>query len=842
MSLRNYNKLYVHKDREEGSQKILLGYQNNDKQLILKKNAETIFNIPYYTTTLKLANSTLIQDGATAGPFPAASDRIYKNRKDYGATTPNGMTSDIADGLWFCSWLYKDPAGKVQWMDRFYNPGSFVFDIAETQLGETTYRKYDADSKEISTYTKYNPVYRDVPSTVTLEQGVQYRYFHIGEESAQEIITTFAGSGERLRMKLNGWGTNQVDSSPYKHNLNIKTNGTPEIIYFNKTETDRVSANVINFNNSYDIAAYVEYDPSYGMLNEYTLSFWAQSDSWKESQTTQLVGNFSTKGGTGVFIDTLSSYPFFVISETGYGHLLYVNEDYEQFLDRSLHPAVSLTATPLFAAIDLDNNVIIGNADTSKLIRKLDHTGKVLAQAGVPVKSQSEQPLQLLCGQNNTVVYITNRARYYYDDTLTLINTTIWDSLSTTVAAFAYDIDTDTAELLSMNNVLDCKYIGTNRWCLSANDGNLYVKYKNTTEDVLFTEFGYLSGSTFGIDPYNRIWVMRGNNRVSVYDSTFEPKSDPVFEFVVGSNNFYERKNLSFFCEYDRATQTREWRAIIYYGDSGRNLENPQFYVVDMKGSIVRVVDILSLFDLYTVKMLKQDQVRMEFFGRGDFTGYENRRVFHNLSPYKREPQIILKTVLKNTSQSVLPYTIFRKHYSIGHWNTKSWQHFAVTLKNRLFTLYNNGVPVINIPYSGSYEMTYESQPAFFIGSPVGAQYGFNQEIGKTSAIFNGKIETVEIYDYAIEQKNLEMFQRATIPAQDINWSLPTPTIQYIETVERMFKNKIPGAKSSFFNIKLCGTNIKDANTRLLIEEAVRNIVEEIKPAYASFLEVKWVD
>lgn len=843
MSIRNYNRLYVHRDQEEGSQKLLLGYQNSDKEIILKKNTETIFNVPHYTKTLKLADSTLIQDGATGGPFPAASDRIYKNRKDYGKTTPNGITTDVADGLWFCSWLYKDATGKVQWMDRFYNPGSFVFDIAETQLGETTYRNFDARLREASTYTKNNPVYRDVPSIMTLEEGVQYRYFHIGEQSAKDMVTTFGGvSGERLALKLDGWGTNQIDTSPYNRLVTVITDGSNEKIYNNFTEIDRVSANTINFNNSHKILAYVEYDNIYGGFNETTISFWAQSDSWRESQSTQLIGNFSSNGGTGIFIDTLSTYPFFVIPETGYGHLLYINENYDQFLDRSLHPAVSLTATPLFAVIDLDNNVIIGNADTSKTIRKLDHTGKILAQAGVPVSSNLEAPLQLLCGQNNDVVYITTKARYHYNDNLELTNIVLWESLSSTVASFAYDVETDKAELLSMDNVLDCKYIGTDRWCLSATDGNLYVKRKSSKQDVLYANFNGSRGSAFAIDPYNRIWVMSGNNKISVYNTENEPNSDPVFEFAVGPDVYFERKNISFFCEYDRTTQTRKWRSIIYYGDSGRNLENPQFYVMDMRGKLIRTVDILSLFELYTIQILNQDQARMEFFGRGDFTGYEQKRVFHNLSPYNNKPQLILKTVLKNTSLSILPNKIFRKHYPIDSWKAKSWQHLALTLKNRKYALYNNGSLVLELPYSGSYEITYETQPAFFIGTPVGAKKGFNEEIGKTTAIFNGKIQNVEIYNYAIEQKNLEAFLRAAIPAQNIYWSLPTPTIQYMETIERMFKNKIPGAKSSFFNIKLCGSSITDKKTQMLIEEAIRNIVEQIKPTYATLLEVKWVD
>ena len=98
MNSRNYNKLYVSQNRELGSEKLLLGYHGDAKETILLKDSETFFHIPFYTTPLRLDESTLIREGATGGPFPAAADRIYKSRKNYGNVTANGNPSDIADG------------------------------------------------------------------------------------------------------------------------------------------------------------------------------------------------------------------------------------------------------------------------------------------------------------------------------------------------------------------------------------------------------------------------------------------------------------------------------------------------------------------------------------------------------------------------------------------------------------------------------------------------------------------------------------------------------------------------------------------------------------------------
>lgn len=830
MSSRNYNKLYVHTDREEGSEKLLLGYQDDTREVILFKDTETSFHVPFYSNPVKITDSTLIRDGATAGPFPAASDRIFKNHKNYGNVTSNGESSDTADGVWFCSWLYKDDLGQVQWMDRYYNSGCLVMSIAISQLTEGP------------VYKKNDPVYRDVPSTMVIEAGAHYRYFHVGEKTASSLIATFAGvSGTHLTLNLENWGHDPVDSSLNANEVMVTSNGASSKLYNTTSETDRVSASTISFNNVYDTEVSLNYDSSYALTNEFTLAAWVHSSNWNASQSTQLVGNFSSNGGIGLFIDTLSSYPFFVIPETGYGHMLYVNEAFNPFLDKSLQLTTALTATPQFVALDSDNNVFVCNSDNSNKLTKFDNMGKVLTTT--TLMNPFETVLQIICGLNDTVIVVTNGSRYTYDTNLNLLNTTIWESLSSTVAAFATH-DDGTAELILTNNVYDSKFLYTDHWCLTSTNysntnGNLLVKY---TGDSEFTVFAKVSATAFGIDPFDRIWVLHDTNKLSVYDSNLDALADPVFQTEVGQNILHIQKNINFICTYDRLTNTREWKCLIYYADEADSQSTPQLYVLNMKGTLIQTIDILSLFNHDIITTLSQQQQIFQFFGKGDFTGYERRRVFNNLSPFNSEPQLIIKALLKDKTKSNLTYTQFKAHASIGNWDLNSWQHIALTLQNRLFKLYVNGEQVTDLSYSGQYEISYESQPSFFVGSPVGSQYGFNREVKHTSSIFNGVFQDIKIYDYVLDSRKLELFQRACIPAQNMYWSLPTPSIQYIEKIERMFKNKIPGAKSTYFNIKLHGTSITDKQTRAIIEQEIRNIVIKLQPSYANFLGVHWVD
>lgn len=826
MNPRVYNKLYVNSNRDEGSEKILLGYQHDGKELVLKANATTYFHVPYFTDPVRLADSSLIRDGATPGFFPAASDRIFKNKKNYGNVTANGNPTDIADGVWFCSWLYKDENGFVQWVDRYYNPGSFKYSIATDQLNVP--------------YTPYNPIFRDVPSQFIFEPGVMYKYFHIGEKEEQSLITTFGGlTGERLLLNLEGWGTDSADTSKNKILPIIQTNANNSELYTPYIDEDRVTKPTISYQHNKDLAISLNFKESFSPTEEFTWSGSFKSPNWKECQTTQLIGNYTSQGGVGVFIESLSSFPFFVIPETYYGHVLFINEGINGFLDKSVQSAFGVSVNPQLICIDSNQHVIICHKDNSGFIYKLDNLGNLIASSKLTTPSfgflyADETPLQLLCGSDDRIIIRTNRNIYTFDTALNLISNLVYSSSLSSVAAFRYNETNNFSELDITSDVYDSKFIGTTQWYLSRIDGNLYKKIGANAADM-FYDFAE-PATNIAIDPYNRLWILHGKNRLTVLDSEAEPFSGALLETTIGIPEVHISKNISFICQYDRTTQQREWKAVLYYSNE-RTL-----YCLNMDAKLDRSLNMFSLFNSTNLNILNQNSELFEFLGQGDFTGYEHKRVFKNLLPYKNSSQLVLKASLRDKTKSDLFFGFFKKQISIDNWDLNSWQHIALTLKNKTFVVYVNGIEKIKWSYPGNYELSYELQPSFSIGVSNGSSSILNQEVQYVTSIFNGLIEDIKVYDYAIDPKNIELFVRSVVPASNIYWSLPVPDIQYIEKIERMFKNKIPGAKAPFYKVKIKGTEIKDSETRILIEEQIKQIARQLQPAYADLLEVHWVD
>lgn len=822
--MRQYNKLYTLKNQKGGPSNLFLGYQTDTKELELKKDRETYFHVPAYTNSIPINESFLIENGATGSSFPAASDRIYKSRKNYGNTTNYGNPSDVADATWFCTWLYRDQNGNKQWMDRYYNPGQFLFAELEVQLYIGL--QYQTNEK----------IFRDVPSTMVFEPGVLYKYFHIGEQTASKIVSTFNGlSGENLVLQLSGWGSNNVDVS--QNSLPLTVNSTAQYVDLYEVNDSyffsRQQMPIINFNQETGVDVILEWDSKYttDCANEHTLSIWAQSDLWKANQSTQLVGNFSSKGGYGLFLESLDSYPFFIIPETNKGHILFVNQNGIGVLDKAT-TVTETPAVPKLIAIDSNDHVVVCYDDSSGTIFKLDSAGTVIASTKSVATSanfvfSNEEPIHLLCGQNDDIAVITNKAEYYFDTNLNLKTKTIINTSLSAVATYSYDINASQSTLIVADGLIDLKYTDTSQWSISATDTRLYK------DDIVYIK--NLSGcKLIQVDPLERIWVLYNNNQIAVINP-LSPIDEIAFEFTVGSNTPKQKHNLSFLKTYDHKTKETEWLAVVHYANESL------IYFVDLNGQLKKTLNINSFYNLSVLENLGQASEDFQYLYKGDFTGYEHKRIFKKLAPYKNKQQLVLKASVKDKAFDTSSYSIFKSFASIDDWEPQSWQHLTVTLKNNTFSVYNNAKKLTQLSFPGNFQLSYEQQPSFFIGSSVGSKNGANKENGVVINTFNGLIGEIKLLNYCLEQTNLELFLREQFIAENLYWPLPVPAIQYVETLERFFKNKIPGHKSTFYAVNLAGTNITDIQTRKLIEDQLHTIISEIAPLYTNLVRFNWV-
>ena len=851
MNERVYNKLFLNKNNAKGSASFLLGYKQDEKEIILAKDTDTYFHIPGFSTALSLVDSDLILNGAVGGPFPAAADRIFKNQENYGNYTPYGTSSvSPPDGMWFCSWLYQNPLTKEsQWLDRIYDPGKF------------NYKKAFSELSVEPVYEPTNTVFYDRPSTFLFESGVMYRYFHLGEKTYEELVATLAGSEkENLLMSLSNWtALSAIDTSNQGLNVKVKTDGTETAVYSENTsanaKNNRILPATINFDNVYSTFALVDYNSSYNPLNEFTWSFWTNSKDWKANSFSQLIGNYSSRGeGISISIEDNSATPYFIVPETHFGHILFLNEKGEGFLDKSVQDSQALTSPSVFV-IDNNFHLIVCNIGQLGTIYKMDHTGEIIAttknyldeETLFAFLSPDEDAIQMLCDQDNLVYVLTNKAIYTFDDTLRLLKASPI-SYNDTIAAFSYNTKTKKGVLELVNQVYDVKFTEnannqTIKWSLKKNrvlglrqqdDGHLY------RDNILFQSFA--DGATnLSVGPDNNLWILHGENSLSIVDPTLPVEQAIVKTLIVGSEpsrtlTRSRKKYINFLNQFDRKTNTREWLCVVYYSDE-RIL-----YYYNLDGVLTNIVFINSLFDSFVVSKKNQNYENFLFESNGDFTGYEHRRVFRQLAPYNNETQLVLRLGAQDLSKNAVLRRTFKYTSTIEDWENESWKHIVLRLQNKTFSLYVNDEKVIDFILPGNYTLVYDGQPSFTIGSALGNLEGFNTEVQYVSNIFNGRIGGINIYDYAIPESQLIFFLKASINGEPLYWYYPTPQTQYVEQIDKFYKHKLPGAKSAFFNLKLIGTHITDTNTRQIIEEKIKEIIQDIKPSYSELLKINWID
>lgn len=807
---RNYYKIFTGTNQADGYDKIHLGYEADSTEITLKKDQTTFFHMPFFAEPQTLIDSTLIGDGATPGPIPALADRVYKKLGNYGNTTPWGTPSERADGQWLCSWLYAVSSEPPRWLDRYYDPGRLA------------YKEALEGTANITDYIKSELIYFDVPSSLVFENGVLYKYFHQGEQTALENVQTFAGPNkDRLRLNIENWST-PVDSSIYNNLVTIDNFKEEWVVSLvDSGFRDRSS---LSFNNKDLVNSYVTYNKDFNLENEFTTSFWVNSPDWSNAAPTQLIGNLS-KGGYGVFYNNLNYNPYYVIPENTYGHFFFFNQEGNVYTEKSNQLFLGERADFAFVAMN-SNAEIIGVDKIEGRAIKYNHLGDSITSTknltGGFLQLEGT-PMALALSGNDDTIIITDVNTYIFNK----------DLIVKSVTAVPYQINEKIAFDINGNLIHEpsCKEVTfdsfNQKWTINLT-GQLECnnQYVDIPSNVLGTNTNII------IDPENNLWVLADSN--NIYKLDVKTKNI-IGTYTVGVlSEGIDEKNISFIKAYNREKNDFTWYAIIYH-----NFEKT-VYQVTLNGSIAKTTYLPPKLNILDPVTALQNVNALSFTGKGDFTGYETRRIFNKIL-YNNNPQLQFKVAVTYPNRS-LPYSINTLSVPAHYLLNSTWHLITVTLKNNTLKLFVDNFLRDSLQLLPNANFNYEFKNDTYIGSPLGKVENLNLEIQSKSVTWNGYIDSIRVYDYAIDPKYIQYFVREKTIADDIVWNIRTAALQYVEVVDRFFKHKLPGSKSLFFNIRLTGTKITDPAIRKRIEEDVKLAVSQIKPAYTELLNVEWVD
>jgi hypothetical protein len=458
-------------------------------------------------------------------------------------------------------------------------------------------------------------------------------------------------------------------------------------------------------------------------------------------------------------------------------------------------------------------------------IIKYNHIGDVLTTSkdlsGFGLNVNGIPKLSILDGYDNLTV-ITTLSTYTFNRDLLLTSTS---NISYGYKEqIAYNLS---GILIRELSCLDIKFDNFNQKWVVKEDGNLYC---NNISLTAVPSNG--TGTNVAVDPNNDIWFLADYNKIYKINP-LDKSLKATYEVGVLTDQSDE-KNIGFIKAYNRNSNTFTWYAILYH-EFEKTL-----YFVTLDGKIFNDVFLPQSLNTLDPATQNQNVDALTFTGKGDFTGYEQKRIFNKVL-YNDNPQLQLKVAVKSPNRS-LPNSTYTLSVPVQYLVSDIWHLVTATYKNQTLSLYIDNYLRDSIIIPGNLDLNYEFKNDLFIGSPCGKTDNLNKEINSTSVIWNGYIDTIRIYDYAIEAKFMLFFVREKIQATDITWNIPTAALQYVEVIERFFKHKMPGSKSIFFKIKLTGTSITDPTLRKRIEDDIKVAVLQLKPAYAELLEVEWIE
>lgn len=803
---RIYNKIYTGTNQIKGYDKLCLGFSADTKEYKFKVNQETPFYYPSTCNRVSLAGSGLIEDGAIAGELPFTSDRIYVHRKNYeeaipGEPQPKSITK--YDNVWLCSWLSGSNLGDKIWLDRYYNAAYYTLDQAMTAKAVVYNPSLYPDK----------PFTYDVPSTIILEPGVLYKYNRTGQESSKQFLPYLdqdrnLPNGAKLLSITNWSSAVLVDDSKYHNN---------GLIFFNVAENLKGSYWVLDGTNH----AVFPSKSSLLQRSRLTVSMWLNVDDWSNIYGDQIFGNYYDSG-FGLVNEGALGAPILTITNVGSAVAYNLNYKFTK-----------LSEIPLPAKV---------NSEYTFIQRLPDYTYWVFDsknQTGVKYNAINNivgglSSLKTRLSGIDQVEIDSYQNFYFYDNTAKSYVKTDGNGNFITQQYFSLTSGINRIEIDNKNNTIiniygNASVIDNYNNIWEVVGGNLY---KNRQ---VFANVGPTQQLT--CDAANNIWISHNQDTISKLN-TVTGLFD--FSFRVGKNSAaelnpcksQERFRYMDFVKVPKGNVETCDKSVAYEDNLIIiDVRDNEIYTIDQTGNLLSKLDIRGI--------LSDPSIKLDFYARGDFTGYQYLRKFGG---NVRRLSWKFKIAEPNGNNSKL----LSLNYAVSAL-PKGWHHFTFafdSLKGNA-KYYIDSIPVDNVSFAPlKYQLYYDYRSSLLLGAATIKNTTLNDVIGiDNSYKFIGNVSDLRMYSKSLTNGEIEQLYFSSDFAdarKDLNWNMRVGNRNFIEEVEHWYKMQLPGSKSKYFNINIHNLNI-DENTKKILEDSLKASISKIIPAESSLYKIKWM-
>ncbi len=803
---RIYNKIYTGTNQLRGYDKLCLGFSADTKEYKFKVNQETPFYYPSTCDRVSLANSGLIEDGATAGELPFTSDRIYVYRKNYEETIPGEPQPESItkyDNVWLCSWLSGSNLGNKIWLDRYYNAAYYTLDQALTAKAVVYNPALYPDK----------PFTYDVPSTIILEPGVLYKYNRTGKESSKKFLPYLdqdrnLPNGAKLLSITNWSSAVLVDDSKYQNN---------GLLFFNVAENLKGSYWVLDGTNH----AVFPSKSSLLQKSRLTVSMWLNVDDWSNIYGDQIFGNYYDSG-FGLVNEGALGAPILTITNVGSAVAYNLNYKFNKLSEIPLPANSNSEYTFIQRLPDYTYWTFDSKNKTGVKYNAINNIVGGLSSLKTRLNGIDQVEID---AYQNFYFYDNKVKSYVKTDGNGKFITQQYFSLTSGINRIEIDNKTNGVVIIYGNASVIDNY--NNIWEVVG--GNLY---KNRQ---VFANVGPTQQLT--CDAGNNIWISHNQDTISKLNTTtglFD------FSFRIGKESSaplnpcksQERFRYMDFVKVPKGnSQTCD--ASIAYEDNLIIVDkrDNEIYIIDQTGNLLSKLDIRGI--------LSDPSIKLDFYARGDFTGYQYLRKFGgNVKRLSWK----FKVAEPNGNNSKL----LSLNYAVSSL-PKGWHHFSFvfdSLKGNA-KYYIDSIPVDSVSFAPhKYQLYYDYRSSLLLGAATIKNTTLNDIIGIDDTYkFIGNVSDLRMYSKALTNGEVEQLYFSSDFAdarKDLNWNMRVGNRNFIEEVEHWYKMQLPGSKSKYFNINIHNLNI-DENIKKILENSLKASISKIIPAESSLYKINWM-
>ena len=808
--LRAYNRLYTGLNTANGNDKIYLSYLGNEITKIFTKDNDTYFHYPDSALAIPLSASTLVLAGATPGSSPWRSDRIFVKQADYKAYSPWGNFNGIQNGEFFCSWLSAGNTGvQPVWMDRYFNPSrvNLTAVLSSAGVGPSNNSRPD--------------LIWDVPSTQILNPDCLYVYHKIGNKDNTDVVNNLQST---LSHQIAGWTNPLYDAGKgtftgVVYNLSASNVRTFTNTKYPALDTSKSYATLELNNNDF-------YVPGF------TLTFQAYNNDWTNIQGDQIIGNYYN-GGIGLFKNNPILTPFITIVGN---HINTLNTNLYSLYNTSLAP------------VGYNNTILKSNYNETYFILDAFHNVYEYDQDGVKI---SQFTLSNITGTllGSQLIYKNGYREIFVATTSSnVVNWYTFTTAGSALSAGTSPAGYNNYGLDLYNNIYYFNGTGNaavdNNNVVFALSGDKLVRGLTPGINPGCSQFilSAYNAENINIDVDNNIWILYNGRSLSKLDNY----GRIIWDVNVSSDQFLTNST---------GALLNTKRIINFAAQLNPNSNMPSYYgiILDGKTQNIHKVDpdtgiVLQRYNATPFTYNTLSAAPLECRPAGDSTGYDYQRKF--VYDVNSNPNALkLKALIENTSTLSQDSYSYELDYDASIL-TPGWHHFAITIDPyNMLKLYVDSTVVASTSVgslsAGVYRIyNQRNNPDLVIGtSSFKTQtLALFTTLAKDPYAFNGYLADIRIYSQALQKADISALQRNfhTDSYTDLNWSSPAGSRYYIEQIDRFFPHRMPGAKSSLFNIKIKNSNISDPVIRNIIEKNIIAALSKTIPVYTQLNNIIW--